>query len=397
VRELHVVAVSEDGRHVLLAGRRGATEGGFRVALDERLSAAVRGELPRPGDDQAPVSELTPKQIQARLRAGESAEAIALAAGVPVARVERFSGPVQGEMARMIDAARDSYLVRGRRGRSAVPLGDAVDAALAHAGALVPDSTDWSTRRDEDGCWVVTVTWFARKRSRSASWRYDPAAKQVSATDPASAALGHLDPDSGGSPPRPRPAPAAPARPTRAARTAPKPATRKPAKAAAKTTKATAKATKATAKATKATAKATKATGKPASKAATKAAKPATKPASTRPTKAATTPPTKATRSASKTTASKTTASRTTASKAAPAKRTAAATPPAATTPLRTAQRSAAGPVRRTSSARRVLRVVPDPAPARARTAAERDGVKSRTSVPAWADVLLGTTPGSER
>jgi hypothetical protein len=380
VRELHVVAVSEDGRHVLLAGRRGATEGGFRVALDERLSAAVRGELPRPGDDQAPVSELTPKQIQARLRAGESAEAIALAAGVPVARVERFSGPVQGEMARMIDAARDSYLVRGRRGRSAVPLGDAVDAALAHAGALVPDSTDWSTRRDEDGCWVVTVTWFARKRSRSASWRYDPAAKQVSATDPASAALGHLDPDSGGSPPRPRPAPAAAARPTRAARTAPKPATRKPAKAAAK-------ATKASAKATKATAKATKATGKPASKAATKAAKPATKPASTRPTKAATTPPTKATRSASKTTASK----------AAPAKRTAAATPPAATTPLRTAQRSAAGPVRRTSSARRVLRVVPDPAPARARTAAERDGVKSRTSVPAWADVLLGTTPGSER
>ena len=50
----------------------------------------------------------------------------------------------------------------------------------------------------------------------------------------------------------------------------------------------------------------------------------------------------------------------------------------------------------------RALRVVPDPTPTprvnkRTDTAADRDGVKARASVPGWADVLLGTTPGSDR
>jgi hypothetical protein len=360
VRELHVVAVSEDGRHVLLAGRRGATKGGFRLALDERLAAAVRGDLPRPGGDQAPASELTPKQIQARLRAGESAESIAQAAGVPVGRVERFSGPVQGEMARVIDAVRESYLVRGRRGRSVVPLGEAVDAALAHAGAQVPETIDWSTHREEDGCWVVTVAWFARKRTRTASWRYDPLAKQVHATDPASAALGHLGAE-GLAGPRPHVAVAAPARPA--------PAKKAPAKQA--------PAKKAPAK----RAPAKKAPAKPA-RAGKAAAKqpPVTRAATRRPParKAPTTPA-----------GNRSSAEKAAAPKRAPGTKAAAAKAPA--------RKAAPAPVRRTTPGKRALRVVPDPAPARTTSAAERDGVKTRASVPAWADVLLGTTPGGER
>ena len=84
MRELHVVAVSEDGRHIVLAGTKGATKGGFRVALDARLLAAVRGELPRPGEPEVRPSTLTPREIQDRLRAGESEEQIARSAGVPV-------------------------------------------------------------------------------------------------------------------------------------------------------------------------------------------------------------------------------------------------------------------------------------------------------------------------
>ena len=221
VRELHVVAVSEDGRQVLLAGKRGSSKGGFRVSLDDRLAAAVRGDLPRPGEEEPHSSELTPKEIQARLRTGEAAESIALAAGVPVARVERFAGPVQGEMARMIDATRSAYLVRGRLGRSAVPLGAAVDKAIAQAPSLRPDSTDWSTRREQDGSWLVTVSWFARKRVREASWRYDPATRSVSALDPASAALAHVDPAASAAPARKVAVRKAPAR---------KPAAKAPAK-----------------------------------------------------------------------------------------------------------------------------------------------------------------------
>ena len=43
MRALHVVSLSEDGRYVLLAPSKNATAAAFRVALDDRLAAAVRG------------------------------------------------------------------------------------------------------------------------------------------------------------------------------------------------------------------------------------------------------------------------------------------------------------------------------------------------------------------
>ncbi|MCW2543433.1 MAG: putative DNA-binding protein [Frankiales bacterium] len=326
MRDLHVVAVSEDGRHVVLAGRPGAKTGGFQIALDERLAAAVRGELTRPGEE-LPGIALTPRDIQTRLRAGETAEDIAQAAGVPVARVLRFSGPVQGEMALVIEEARACRLVRGRLGASAVPLGEAVDDALA-AGGAAPESVEWTTRRDEDGTWVVNVTWFARARVRSAGWRYDPVGKNVSANDPGSAALGHRDSDT---PPVPR---------RRAL--PPPPKTPKPRKA-----------NKAQAK--KAPAKKAPAKRAPAKKAVKKAA-----PAKKAPAKRA------------------------------PAKK-AAAKPSAKKAPAKKAARRR--PAVAAPRPKRALSVVPDP-PRRGRT--KTAAVGSRASVPGWADVLLGTSPGGE-
>ncbi|MBC7677751.1 MAG: DUF3071 domain-containing protein, partial [Pseudorhodobacter sp.] len=66
MRELHVVALSEDGRHAVLATTPDAGRGGFRLALDDTLAAALRGELNRPGDT-ARGSDLSVKDIQNRL------------------------------------------------------------------------------------------------------------------------------------------------------------------------------------------------------------------------------------------------------------------------------------------------------------------------------------------
>jgi hypothetical protein len=289
--------VSEDGRYVVLAGRPGAKTGGFRVSLDVRLAAALRGELTE-GED-APGSDLTPRDIQARLRAGESAEDIAQAAGVPLPRVLRFSGPVQAEMARVIEEARACYLVRGRLGQSVVVLGEAVDDALVAGGADL-ETAEGTTRRDEDGTWVVRDEWTARARARAASWRYDPAARTIAANDPASAALGHRDSETPVAPRRkalppppkpPKPRKAAAAKPTakkaakKAAKAAPKPAAKPAAtKAAKKVVKKAAK--KTVTRATKAS------TAKPRSRALSVVPDPpararSTKPAATRAAKKA--------------------------------------------------------------------------------------------------------------
>ena len=244
MRELHVVALSEDGRHAVLATTPDAGRGGFRLALDDTLAAALRGELNRPGDT-ARGSDLSVKDIQNRLRAGESADDIARSAGLPLARVERFAGPVLSERARMIDAARAAHVSRGRRGPSLLPLGEAVDSALDTSSGLRQDSVEWSTRRDDEGRWVVSVSWVARARSRRASWTWHPASRVLTAVDPASAALGHSGPAlRQAAPPKAAPRKAAPRKAAATKTAPPKAAPRKaaPRKAAPSTQAAPAKA-----------------------------------------------------------------------------------------------------------------------------------------------------------
>src|ERR1700734_1689730 len=92
MQELRFVAVSEDGSYAVLAvpGRSGR----FILSIDERLRAVAQGQTSRLAQYEIEVeSPLRPKEIQARIRAGETAEEIADAAGIPVERVRWFEGP----------------------------------------------------------------------------------------------------------------------------------------------------------------------------------------------------------------------------------------------------------------------------------------------------------------
>src|SRR5659263_695795 len=106
MRELRLVAVSDDGSHLVVRSNEPDGEQ-FRLPLDERLRAAVRRDVPRLSQlEIRRESSLTPREIQARLRAGESPEDVAHAAGVPVERVTRFEGPVLAERQRRVEEAR---------------------------------------------------------------------------------------------------------------------------------------------------------------------------------------------------------------------------------------------------------------------------------------------------
>jgi hypothetical protein len=366
VRQLHVVALSEDGRSVLLGTSKSAKTGGFSLALDARLAAALRGDLPRPGEQEVRDTGVSPKEIQARLRAGESPEQIANAAGVPVARVERFAGPVLSERDRIIDEARAAYVSRNRRGPSLLPLGDAVDAALAETSSLRPDSVTWTARRLESGHWLVQVAYIARARSRTAAWVYEPHTRAITASDAASAALGHVGDESSprGSAAKPRRKAATPkaAPAKKAAKAKPAAKQKQKQKAAKAPAKAPAKATKAHVK--KAAAK-KPAAKKPAAK-KTAAQKPVAKKAVTAPAKKAPAKKAPATR--------------------APAKKSARARKKAAPVVKWGAAVEPAGPP--------TLRVVPPAAEELVMSPApKRRAAGERAQVPEWADVLLGTAP----
>lgn len=215
MRELHVVALSSDGKHLIVTPTKGSLRGAYLIPVNARLRKALNGELnPKPKPAKAAAQEaeapkadpraearaakaaaesrLTPREIQARLRAGQTPERVARAAGVPVDRVTRFQGPVLSERALVLDAAREATLSRARRGASAAPLGVSVTANLSAKG-LTADPADWTAYRRADGAWVVALTVAGKTKARRAEWCWDARTRTLTALDAYAALLGFVD------------------------------------------------------------------------------------------------------------------------------------------------------------------------------------------------------------
>ncbi|MFF8103723.1 septation protein SepH [Streptomyces sp. NPDC014986] len=177
--ELRVVAVSNDGTRLVL---KAADSTEYTLPIDERLRAAVRGDRPRLGQIEIEVeSHLRPRDIQARIRAGATAEEVAQMAGIPVDRVRRFEGPVLAERAFMAERARKTP-VRRPGENSGPPLGEAVQERLLLRGAE-KDTVQWDSWRRDDGTWEVLLVYRVAGEPHSAIWTYDPPRRLVQAVD----------------------------------------------------------------------------------------------------------------------------------------------------------------------------------------------------------------------
>ena len=76
MRELTLIGLDVDGHHIICEGGDPADK--FLIRVDDRLRAAVRGERPRPEhrSDSEARGVLSPREIQARIRAGASVEEV---------------------------------------------------------------------------------------------------------------------------------------------------------------------------------------------------------------------------------------------------------------------------------------------------------------------------------
>jgi hypothetical protein len=202
---LTLTGVSDDGKRLLLVSTAGVE---FTVDLDPRLRAAVRGDQPRQPRDLRPGhlenqmdSTLRPRDIQARIRAGETPEAVAEAAQTTVDRIMAFAAPVMAERAHVADRAQRSS-VRRRAGDpgsvgGARTLGEAVSGHLRSLN-IDPDSVEWDAWRREDGRWTLTGEYAATRRSGSAAFTYDGPGNYVTAeNDDARWLIGESQPVAG--------------------------------------------------------------------------------------------------------------------------------------------------------------------------------------------------------
>jgi hypothetical protein len=182
MRPVRFVALSEDGHALVLADEVGRL---LALPIDDRMNTVLRAErgaapaVHAVAASNDPPPSLSPRDIQARIRSGESADEVARIAGVPVDRVLRYAGPVLQERAMLAQHARRTKLKSSEKGAT---LADVVGGRLAQHG-IDTEKISWDAYRREDGTWRVVATWPSGKATAQAIWELDKARQHVSPHD----------------------------------------------------------------------------------------------------------------------------------------------------------------------------------------------------------------------
>ncbi len=180
MQDLTLVGLTEDKSKLVLVSDSGVK---FTLPADAKLRAALRGDLARLGQLEIRMdSALRPRDIQARIRAGESPETVAEAAQTTVDRIMTYAGPVLAERAHIADRAQRASIRRRAGEGPARILGDAVTEHLRSKN-MDPTSVDWDSWRREDGRWTLVASFQAAERDRRAEFIFDVQGRYVVAED----------------------------------------------------------------------------------------------------------------------------------------------------------------------------------------------------------------------
>ncbi|WP_127782019.1 septation protein SepH [Rhodococcus sp. X156] len=173
MRALRVIGLEADGKSLVCEDTESQEK--FSLVVDDKLRAAARGELtPQGKADTDRQSQLRPRDIQTRIRAGATLEEVASAAGVPVSRIERFAYPVLLERSRAAEVAQEGHPVRPD-GPAVLTLVEIVADAMQQRGQDLANAT-WDAWRGEDSRWVVQLRWTTGRSDNRAHWRFQPGA-----------------------------------------------------------------------------------------------------------------------------------------------------------------------------------------------------------------------------
>jgi len=232
--KLHLVGITPDHRGLVLSEHARAKHGDMVLEIDDRLLEAInKAQRLRTQDEgqrldsaalpsrretangEGATPRLTPREIQQRLRAGESVAALARSSGTEEAWIRRFAAPVLAEQAKVLERARSLTYTKRGVGPSGAALGPAVAANVIDRGGpfTLPElEAGWGAYQHPEGGWHVTFTFRLRGRRQTAEWELDVASGELTARNKLASELAWRE--SGRRPAQPKPAKApAPKRP----------------------------------------------------------------------------------------------------------------------------------------------------------------------------------------
>ncbi|MEV8215706.1 septation protein SepH [Leifsonia sp. NPDC077715] len=152
-----LVAVGDDGER-------------FRIAVDEALQSKVRQVRQ---ETPADAPKLSPREVQAHIRSGMSAEDVAAVTGAPLEYVQRFEGPIIAEREHIVASA---LSVPVHTTDAVDPLGEGetfgsvIRDRLASLGVA---GERWASWKDSETGWIVKLEFTADTIDHDARWSYD--------------------------------------------------------------------------------------------------------------------------------------------------------------------------------------------------------------------------------
>lgn len=177
-----LIGLNDEKSHLVIraAGKEYSLE--ITSRLRQLVRESSRSAITAPPGGPWPTSaepSLTPREIQSRIRAGQTAADVAENANISIDMVRRYEGPVLAERAYVIEQAKKAAV-------STTPdtpaLGEISVDRLA-ARDVNSEDLHWNAYRHHNDPWTVTLEFEAGERDRLASWTFDMQSRTVSALD----------------------------------------------------------------------------------------------------------------------------------------------------------------------------------------------------------------------
>jgi Protein of unknown function (DUF3071) len=177
--DLRLVGRSEDNSELELTDSNG---GKYNLRISDTLRATLnQPDKPRLAAvvNMEAQPNFTVKDIQARLRSGESIDAISRTTDWSQEKIEKFAGPILQERAYIIQQAEKVDL---RRDGKVSQLGEIVFNQLSSHGVDM-EEVEWNTHRNLDGSWSLVLHYQNNNGATSANWTFEPGKQSITAVD----------------------------------------------------------------------------------------------------------------------------------------------------------------------------------------------------------------------
>ena len=142
----------------------------YRIAIDEVLQSRLRQNKPEPQTGP----KISPREVQAHIRSGMTADEVATVTGAPLEYIQRFEGPIMAEREHIVASALG---VPVHTSGDVDVLGEPANFGVVireRLASLDASGERWAAWKEQEGGWIVKLSFTADEIDHDARWGYDP-------------------------------------------------------------------------------------------------------------------------------------------------------------------------------------------------------------------------------